>query len=96
MDINQGYIIEILGMSAGVLTTLSNFPQLIKLYRTRLGRDIAVSTYLLLSAGLALWTIYGALSNSISLIVTSIASLITTLTIVHLKYKWDKINDTSV
>jgi MtN3 and saliva related transmembrane protein len=81
-------IVEFLGLAAGSLTTFSNIPQLIQLYRTRLGRDVSALMYVSLSCGLFLWIIYGVFSESLSIILTNCASLFTALPILYFKYKF--------
>lgn len=87
--INEG-LLECLGMSAGILTTISSVPQLMQLYRTKLSRDVSLTTYSTLSMGLCMWTVYGFLCDVYSLAITSIASLIINLPIMYMKCKLKK------
>ena len=58
----------IIGLSAGFLTTISLLPQLIKLYKTKLTRDISIYWTLLLTIGIVLWLIYGIILRDVPLI----------------------------
>ena len=58
----------IIGLSAGFLTTISLLPQLIKLYKTKLTRDISIYWTLLLTIGIVLWLIYQCLPGHCQLI----------------------------
>ncbi len=73
-------IITILGLIAGLLTTIAFFPQVIKVWKSRSTKDISLLMYAILTTGIALWIFYGfsisslpvILANSITLILTAI------------------------
>ena len=66
----------VIGLTAGVCTTLANLPQLIKAWTTRETDDISVKTLLLLGCGLILWVVYGVLHKDIIIILANAVSLI--------------------
>ena len=49
----------IIGTVAGILTSVSMLPQLIRVMRTKEVADISLWTLLVLIVGVGLWTIYG-------------------------------------
>jgi MtN3 and saliva related transmembrane protein len=67
--------IETIGLVAGLLTTFSSLPQVIKLWRTRSTGDLSLAMLLMAVTGIALWLVYGiaiqslvvALANTVSL-----------------------------
>ena len=65
----------LMGFAAGSLTTLAYLPQVMKAWKSRSTRDISAGMFIILSMGLALWTIYGFLINSLPVIITNIVSL---------------------
>ncbi|MDA8388316.1 MAG: SemiSWEET transporter [Nitrospiraceae bacterium] len=75
----------LLGFAAGALTTLSYLPQVVKTWKSRSTRDISAGMFVILAAGLLLWTLYGFLINSTPVIVTNIVSFILAVTIVVFK-----------
>ena len=79
--------ILIIGLLAGLCTTLSFVPQIVKIYRTKRTRDLSLSTYVLLSAGLFLWIVYGIVLNQVPIILPNVIVLIMSLYIIILKIK---------
>ena len=51
--------IEILGLFAGVITSIGFIPQLIKGYMTKKLEDVAYFMPIVLAIGMAIWFIYG-------------------------------------
>lgn len=82
-------LIELLGMCAGACTTLSFIPQLKKVLVTKSVKDISFQMYAMYCSGLTLWTIYGILMHSISLILANFLTLLLALSIVIMKVRLD-------
>jgi MtN3 and saliva related transmembrane protein len=80
-------LIEWIGMSAAVLTTLSWLPQAVQTIRTRQTRDISLPAQVLLFAGLILWLAYGVLISSLPLIVANIVTAGLVAVILTMKIK---------
>ena len=81
------YVVMV-GISAGILTTTSFLPQLIKAYKTKSTGDISKVMFAIASAGFALWLVYGVLIDSIPIILANFVSLTLALTILALKIKY--------
>lgn len=81
-------MLEVLGMCAGVCTTISFVPQIKKVWETKSAKDISVHMYILYCSGLFLWTIYGCLLGSISLILANFITMIFALCILAMKLRW--------
>ncbi len=43
----------------GVINGFANFPQIYKIFKTKSAKDIAISTYLILTIGSIVWILYG-------------------------------------
>ena len=54
---------EIFVTIAGVLMSLSYYPQAYKIWRNKSAKDISISTYATLSAGILVWLSYGLYKN---------------------------------
>jgi len=80
---------ETIGLNAGMLTTLSCLPQLIKSYKTKSTQDISMSMYVMLCIGFLLWIVYGVFMDSISLILTNVISFALSIPLLFFKYKWE-------
>ena len=77
-----------LGLLAGVLTTVSFLPQLVQAWRSRSTRDISLSMYAIISIGVLLWLIYGVMIASLPVILANAASLLIVLLILALKIRY--------
>jgi MtN3 and saliva related transmembrane protein len=60
--------IEILGMTAAVLTTAAFIPQAYKVYRTGDTASISLSMFIVLNMGLLCWLSYGIILEKIPII----------------------------
>lgn len=78
------------GMVAGFITSVAAIPQVVKTIRTRHARDISIWQPILLSAGVALWMVYGMLINDLPLILANIVPLICNSMLIGLKIYYDK------
>ncbi len=76
-------VITTIGYLAAILTTLSALPQLLRILRTRDARGISIQSYVTLSAGVALWLVYGASVGSGPLMLANAISLALDLGIVY-------------
>jgi MtN3 and saliva related transmembrane protein len=85
----KGDITEIVGIGAGICTSISLLPQLIKLLKNKRAEDISLFYLIILLIGLSLWVWYGVLREDIPIIVTNCFSLLlnVTIIIVGIRYK---------
>jgi uncharacterized protein with PQ loop repeat len=56
---------KLVGGAAALLTTLCWLPRALKLLRTRETRDLSLLAYVVFSAGILLWLLYGLLIGSV-------------------------------
>jgi MtN3 and saliva related transmembrane protein len=80
--------INTIGLLAGLLTTVAFVPQVMKIYRTKSGRDISARMFTMFSIGIALWLYYGVLLQSLPIILANAVTLILTLAILALKIRY--------
>lgn len=59
---------NILGIIAGILTSIASMPQLIKVIKTRNVDDLSWLMLMILIIGLSLWVWYGLLQNELPII----------------------------
>lgn len=80
--------LETLGFVAGLFTTCCWLPQATKIIASRDTRAISITTQLAFTLGCSLWTAYGALIGSPSIIIFNAltASLAAAITILKVKY----------
>lgn len=60
--------VEIIGILAAIFTTIANFPQAIKVIKTRSTESLSAATYSMLFLGLALWFVYGIIKKDFPII----------------------------
>jgi MtN3 and saliva related transmembrane protein len=77
--------LEMLGTTAGVLTTFSAAPQLLTTYRTRDVSSFDLRFLLMLFFGLLLWGTYGVLIGSVSIAVFNFVGCALWLPIIGIK-----------
>ena len=80
--------IEVIGFVAGILVAISLFPQVIKSWKTRSTKDVALSWSVINLAGQILWIVYGVYIGSASLVVMSSIALVMNVFMVSLKLKF--------
>jgi MtN3 and saliva related transmembrane protein len=74
-------------MIAGILTTISFVPQVIRTWRTRSTKDISIGMFSLFCAGILLWALYGFAISSLPVIITNVVTFILAFTILVLKLR---------
>jgi MtN3 and saliva related transmembrane protein len=79
--------IDALGYAAGLLTTMSCVPQVVKSWRTRSVHDLSVVMLVMLSVGLALWIAYGVTRGDWPIMLTNGCSLALWLSLLWLKVR---------
>jgi MtN3 and saliva related transmembrane protein len=80
----------ILGTVAGLLSTASFAPQVLKAWRERDTAAISKRMYIVTVTAFVLWSIYGFLLGSVPLIVFNLLSLAMSATILVLKIRNDR------
>ncbi len=82
--------VTLLGLVAGVMTTVSFLPQLFKVWRSKSASDLSFVMLLILTMGIFLWLIYGLLIQDIAMILTHSVSLILSSLILMCKVKYQR------
>lgn len=63
--------LNIVASIAGLCTTVSFFPQVIKIYRTKHTKDLSLAMYVIFMCGVALWAAYGFLAGSLPIVLAN-------------------------
>jgi len=80
----------IIGATAATLTMFSFVPQIFRSLRTRSVKDVSPVTLFQLSAGNALWMIYGIGRKDAIIIIANIITLITLAVLLSLYFKYGR------
>lgn len=77
------------GIAAGIFTSASLLPQLIKLLNEKKAQEISIFFLAILFVGLSLWIWYGIMKNDIPIIATNSFSIVINLLMIiyGMKYK---------
>lgn len=78
---------EMIGLAAGLLTTVAYVPQVAKTWRSGSARDISLPTLVMLVAGVALWLVSGVLRGSPSLVAANAVTLLLAGSILAMKLR---------
>jgi MtN3 and saliva related transmembrane protein len=73
---------------AGLLTTLSSLPQIIKSARTKSTHDLSLAYLGVVFAGVVMWTVYGSLIGSVLVMVWDGVSSASIAILIALKLKY--------
>jgi MtN3 and saliva related transmembrane protein len=80
-------IIEAIGMTAAFCTTVAFIPQALMVYRTKDTRSISLNMFLVLTAGLAFWIIYGVYLMQLPIILANVFTIMLALYILIMKLR---------
>jgi MtN3 and saliva related transmembrane protein len=81
---------EITGLVAGIFTSASLVPQLVKMIREKTPTSISVWMIVILLAGLAIWIVYGFMKMDWPIILTNCFSFVVNLLILVLRFVYKK------
>lgn len=77
-----------LGLVAGMLTTIGFVPQIIKGLKTKRMDDVSLFMPALLGVGMLFWTFYGIALNNVPIIFWNVISLSLNIVVISLKLKY--------
>jgi len=80
--------IFIIGVMAAVLTTTAFLPQVIKAHTSKHTKDLSLVMFVLFSAGLILWIVYGIALRSIPVITANAVTVLLSFYLIYLKIKY--------
>lgn len=83
-------IIEnIIGITAGILTSMSMLPQLLKVIKEKTVEDLSLPMIIILITGLSLWVWYGIIKNELPIIFSNAFAVIVNLFLLsyYLRFK---------
>lgn len=81
---------QIIGIIAGVFTSASLLPQLIKTIKEKEAKSLSAVMIIVLVTGNSLWIYYGFLKNDMPIIATNIFSDLVNLTLLFFSIKFKK------
>jgi MtN3 and saliva related transmembrane protein len=86
-------LLTILGTLAGILILSGWVEQIIKGYKTKSLKDISKYLMILISAGAALWLLYGIIVDDVFIIGTNLAAIALMITVLIMKKRYEKVEN---
>lgn len=84
------WLLDCIGSTAAICTTISFLPQLVRVWKRKSARDISLTMFLLFSFGVACWLVYGLGIGSGPIAAANAATLALALAILVLKLRYDR------
>jgi MtN3 and saliva related transmembrane protein len=81
-------LIDIIGIVAGIFTSSSIVPQIVKTLKKKKAGEVSVFMFIVMMTGNALWVYYGFDKSDIAIISTNFLALGLNITMVVLKYRF--------
>ena len=80
--------VDLLGYSAGAITSLTFLPQVIKTWKLKSAKDVSLWMFIIAAINEIMWVWYGILLNNWVIISTNLAVLIMSATMIGFKLKY--------
>ncbi|HEU4655701.1 MAG TPA: SemiSWEET transporter [Steroidobacteraceae bacterium] len=87
--------VDPIGYLAATLTTIAFVPQAIKVLKDRDTRSLSLGMYLIFTAGVLLWAIYGALRRDWAIVTANVVTSLLSMAILVTKIRYDGLTFTS-
>jgi len=80
--------VEILGYSAGFITSLTFLPQVLKTWKEKSAKDISLLMFVIAAINEVMWIVYGVLLDNWVIISTNAVVLSMSLIMIFLKFRY--------
>lgn len=80
--------IQIIGIIAGMLTTIAFVPQVLKTWRSKSAKDLSLGMFSMFCAGVVLWLVYGISTKDLPIILANSFTLMLSLTLLYFKFSF--------
>lgn len=87
---NEIDYIQLLGVIAGILTTVAFLPQVVKTWKSRSAKDLSLGMFSIFCLGVLLWLIYGLLVSDLPIILANLVTLVLALTLLVFKLSFKR------
>jgi MtN3 and saliva related transmembrane protein len=81
-------VTTLVGLAAGLLTTVSLVPQVTKIWKTRSAKDVSRKMFIAFCLGVSLWLVYGIAKGDIPMIIWNSVSLALAVSILAMKLRF--------
>lgn len=88
--------IDILGMVAGCISSITFLPQVIKTWKTKSAADISLLMFTFATISVIMWLVYGIILQNVPIIFTNSMVLLFSLVMLYFKFKYSGKKDKEV
>ena len=81
---------QILGYTAGAITSLTFLPQVVKTWKEKSAKDVSLLMFIIAAVNEAMWIGYGILKNDWVIILTNSVIICLSLVMIFLKLRYGK------
>jgi MtN3 and saliva related transmembrane protein len=85
---HEPVVVTVIGLIAGVLTSLSMLPQLLKTIRLKQAGDVSPAMLIVLICGVAIWVFYGVIRNDVPIILTNSFSFLLNVSMLYFQRRY--------
>jgi MtN3 and saliva related transmembrane protein len=79
---------DVLGYTAGAVTTFTFLPQVIKTWKDKSAKDISLLMFIIAAVNEVMWVAYGVLKDNMVIILTNAILLVMSLIMIYFKYRY--------
>ena len=80
--------IEILGLAAGTISSITFLPQVTRIWKTKSAKDLSMNMLFLLIVGVSMWLVYGVVQKDLAIIYTNSMVLVMSVIMFFFKIKF--------
>ena len=80
--------IEILGLAAGTIPSITFLPQVTRIWKTKSAKDLSMNMLFLLILGVSMWLVYGVVQKDLAIIYTNSMVLVMSVIMFFFKIKF--------
>ena len=80
--------LDILGMTAGCISSITFLPQVIKTWKTKSAEDISLLMFTFATISVIMWLVYGIILQNVPIIFTNSMVLFFSLVMLYFKFKY--------
>jgi MtN3 and saliva related transmembrane protein len=81
-------ITRLIGLGAAFCTTIAFLPQVLRAWQTRSTKDLSLAMFLVFTAGIFLWLVYGLILRDVPLIAANGTTFVLSGSILYFKIRY--------
>jgi len=82
--------IDILGMTAGCISSITFLPQVVKTWKTKSAADVSLLMFTFATVSVVMWLVYGIILANVPIIFTNSMVLLFSLIMLYFKFRYSE------